>query len=453
MLRRLVFLTVLAALVSISCGSDSGGSKRPSKLDAISNIIVIFQENWSFDGLFPFYPEANNITKAGDAVRQVDKNGRAYTVLPQPFNTSARPPGPDLRFPANLPVQPFDAPKYVPPEDRTGDLIHRFYQNQYQINGGKMDKFIAWSDAGGLVMSYYNAQDMPVGTLAQEYTMLDNFFQAAFGGSFLNHIYLVCACTPVWPNAPESMLAQLGPDGIMTRDGAVTPDGYAVNTVQPASRPFDPGTPDLAMRLPPQTKPTIGDRLTDKGIDWAWYAGGWNDAAAGRAARSFQYHHQPFNYFTNYGEGKPGRSHLKDEADFIAALQNGTLPPVAFVKPAGDDNEHPGDTSLARGQQHVADLVKAVQGSRYWHNSVIIIAYDEYGGRWDHVAPPIIDRWGPGPRVPAMVISPFAKKKHVDHTQYDTTSILALIETRWRLQPLTTRDANAANLLNALDLR
>ena len=90
------------------------------------------------------------------------------------------------------------------PNQLTGDLVHRYYQEQYQIDGGKMDKFVAWSDAAGLVMSYYDASDMPEGKLAQQFTMLDNFFHAAFGGSFLNHQFLICACAPRWTDAPPS---------------------------------------------------------------------------------------------------------------------------------------------------------------------------------------------------------------------------------------------------------
>ena len=99
----------------------------------------------------------------------------------------------------------------------------------------------------------------------------------------------------------------------------------------------------------------------------------------------------------------------------------------------------------------MADLVNAVQNSPYWNDTAIIITYDEHGGRWDHVAPPVIDRWGPGSRVPTIVISPFAKKGFVDHTQYDTTAILKLIEERWSLQPLADRDAESGDMTTAFD--
>jgi acid phosphatase len=411
-------------------------------LDKINHLIVIFQENWSFDGLYGKFPGANGLSMAGSTVLQVDKTGKPYETLPLR----------DRRFPADLPVAPFDLAQFIPPDQKTADLIHRFYQEQYQIDDGKMDKFIAWSDAGGLVMSYYDATGLPEGKLAQQYTLCDNFFHAAFGGSFLNHQWLIAASTPVFPNAPASLVAKLDANGIMTRDGDVTPDGYVVNTAYSVNTPH-PASTSKSQLVPAQTAPTIGDRLSEKGLSWAWYAGGWNKAVAGHPESGFNFHHQPFVYYANYGDGTPGRAaHLKDEEDFLAALSGNALPAVSFIKPLGPNNEHPGVADLLRGQQHVADLVSAVQNSPYWADTAIIVTYDENGGRWDHVPPPIGDRWGPGTRVPAIIISPFAKKGYVDHTQYDTTSILKFIETRWELPPLGSRDAAANNLVNSFDL-
>jgi phospholipase C len=145
--------------------------------------------------------------------------------------------------------------------------------------------------------------------------------------------------------------------------------------------------------MPLLTNPTIGDRLSEKEISWAWYSGGWNDAVAGHPDPLFQFHHQPFNYFAPSAEGAAVRAeHLKDIEDLLAALRTGNPPAVAFVKPIGADNEHPGYADLLRGQQYVATLVKAVQDSSVWKDSVIIITYDEGGGRWDHVPPPVSGR-------------------------------------------------------------
>jgi phospholipase C len=425
---------------------------QPAGLEKIQHVIVIYQENWSFDGLYGKFPNADGIANAGERIRQLKKDGIPYAALPQSLDTSKNPPIADRRFPTSLPVAPYDAALYVPPDQKTGDIVNRAFQEERQINGGKMDGFVAWSENGGLAMSYYDATDLPVGRLAQQYTLADRFFHSAFDGSLFNHFWLICAGTPAWPNAPANLVIQLDSQGVVRKHGSVTPDGYVVHTVYSANQPYPASIKDPAQLMPPLTMPTIGDRLSEKGISWAWYSGGWNDAVTGRPDALFQFHHQPFNYFARYAEGTAARTeHLKDIEDFLAALRTGNLPAVTFVKPIGADNEHPGYTDLLRGQQYVANLVKAVQDSAVWTDSVIIITYDEAGGRWDHVPPPRTDRWGPGVRVPAIIISPYVKRRFVDHTTYETVSILRFIETRWNLAPLSSRDAAANNLLNAFD--
>ena len=446
-------LLALATTFLLLCPlSAAWGADRKNPIEQIEHLIVIYQENWSFDGLFGRFPGANGLDRAGASVRQVDKAGKPLDRLPQPLDTAKKPAVPDTRFPADLPVAPYDLTRFIAPGDSTGDLVHRFYQNQYQINGGKNDKFVAWSDNGGLVMSYFDATDMPLGQLAREYTLADNFFQAAFGGSFLNHFWLVCACTPIWPDPPADKVVTLDTNGVLVKDNAVTPDGYAVNTAYSVHQPHPASERDARKLLPPQTMPTIGDRLTQKGISWAWYSGGWDAALAGRPDPTFQFHHQPFAYFAAYGDATRARQeHLRDEKRFLSDLRAGTLPTVVFIKPLGVDNEHPGYANSLRGQQHVADLAKAVRESRYWPHTAIVVTYDENGGRWDHVAPPMADRWGPGTRIPAVIISPHARKGFIDHTSYDTTSILRFIERRWGIAPLGTRDAAANDLTNAFD--
>jgi len=423
-----------------------------SGLSKINHVVVLYQENWSFDSLYGEFPGANGIDEDGPAVTQLDTQNQPYATLPQPKDTNLKPVAADTRFPANLPVRPFDIDQYVAPDKRIGDLTQRFYQEQAQIDGGTMDKFVAGGDNGGLTLGYYNATILPEGQLAKQYTLADNFFHAAFGSSLHNHFWLIAAATPQWPTAPAGMVAQVDSNGALIKDGTVTPDGYLVNTAFPATGPHPATITDTAQLVPPLTMPTIGDRLDEKGISWGWFSGGWNDAIAGHPDPLFEFNHQPFAYFAKYAVGTPGQAaHLHDEQDFLRALSANSLPAVAFIKPLGADDEHPGYASLVRGQQHVADLVKAVQQSPYWADTAIIVTYDENGGFWDHVAPPTGDRWGPGTRVPAIIISPYAKKGFVDHTQYDTTSILKFIETRWGLAPLGPRDAAANDLINAFD--
>jgi phospholipase C len=417
-------------------------------LDKIQHIIVIYLENHSFDNLYGLFPGANGIAQAStEQIQQIDLNGKVYATLPLVMNYQKI----DPRFPNNLPNHPFEINRYMAADEKTGDLTHRFYQHQAQINAGKMNRFAAISNAGGLTMGYYRGDKLPLWHYAQRFVLADHFFQAAFGGSFLNHFWLVCACTPYYENAPDALKATLNEKGELIKDGALTPDGYAVNTMYSRQQPYDPKETEQEKRLPAQTQLTIGERLSEKNIAWAWYAGGWNNAIAGKADASFQFHHQPFVYFQRYAEGSEARfQHLKDEADFMKAIADGSLPAVSFYKPIGLLNEHPGYTDLLSGEQHIADILNRIEHSTLWKNSVVIVTYDEFGGYWDHLPPPVVDRWGPGSRVPTLIISPFAKRSYVDHTPYDTTSILKFIETRFGLAPLTERDSKANDLTNSL---
>jgi acid phosphatase len=465
--------------------------------DDIQHWIVIYQENWSFDSLYGLFPGANGLRDAAatnpNSLTQVDRlSGKpirdtgplfhpAYKSDPDPM---LNPPSPlindpvtgqlvpDPRVPPGVDtLHPYNLSKYLTPDMNTGDLVHRFYQEQSQIDGGKMDQFVTWSDNPGLVMSYFDASNLPEGNLARQYTMADNFYHSAFGGSFLNHQFLVSAAAPVYPDAPVGLKPildangrlMLDQNGKIIKDGNVTPDDYAVNTIfsrnlvpdfvtDPFSTSLLPSIND-SDPTQPNYQPTIGDRLSEKGVSWKWYAGGWNDALAGHADPLFQWHHQAFAYYDNYGPDTAGRAaHLQDEKNFFDDLKANRLPAVSFIKPLGPDNEHPGYADLVKGQQHVADLVAAVQNSPEWAHTAIVITYDENGGRWDHAAPPSGDRWGPGSRVPAIVISPFAKHGFIDHTQYETDSILKTLEQVYGIKPLAAHDAHAHSLVNAFDL-
>jgi phospholipase C len=448
---------------------DAAGDGGTS-LASIQQFVVIYLENHSFDNLYGEFPGADGITAldaAAPNVAQVDEAGVPFATLPMPTLADG---GPDPRFPpSGMKNAPFAIEDYIPADAAPPDLHHIFFTEQNQINAGAMNKFALWSDARGFSMGHYHTTNLPLADVAKGYTLCDAFFHAAFGGSFLNHHWLIAARTPEAPAGVDAGIddpskltfgAGEGPYEFDTADQK----WYAVNTAFSGNAPhpyFAVTTP----LVPDQTSPTIGDRLTDKSIDWAWYAGGWDDAMAYSAdggvpdggvtpiLEKFQYHHQPFVYYAKYAEGQPGRAHLKDEKQFLAAAQAGTLPPVSFVKPVGVSNEHPGYTDILEGEVHVAALIDAVKKSPQWPTTAIIVTYDEHGGFWDHVTPPKTDKWGPGSRVPAIVISPLAKKGFVDHTVYDTTSILATIEKRFALAPLTARDTAAKDMSAAFDFK
>jgi len=444
-IRMTAFLAALATLLPATCLAENG-------LDRVEHIVVIYLENRSFDSLFGLFPGANGLTSARNAPAQVDEYGRPYKTLPGIMDADHEPAALDKRFPTDMPNSPFDIARYAKPGEKHPDLTHRFFIHQMQIDGGRNDRFAQLSAAGGLTMGYYDMSGTALWNYAKEFTLADNFFQGAFGGSFLNHQWLICACTPVFKDAPAE-LRQWKSDsatGKPISDPSVTKDGYAVGTVQPNFPPFNTARPDN--RLPAQYQVTIGDRLSEKGVSWAWYAGGWDDAVAGRKTEDkFQYHHQPFVFYANYAPDTQARvEHLKDKSKLLADLK-GDFPQVAFFKPVGSKNQHPGYSSVLAADREVKEVVEAIRSSAIWSSTAIIITYDEYGGLWDHVAPPEIDRWGPGTRIPAIIVSPFAKKGYVDHTVYDTTSILKLIENRFGLAPLTDRDAKANGLDGVFD--
>ena len=410
-------------------------------IEQIGHIVVIFMENHSFDNLYGSFPGVEGLASPTAIVPQIDDaTGLPYPTLPQVSGSNV---------PADLPNRPFDITPYVPENEKTIDMVHRFYQEQQQINAGKMDRYATVSDGRGFVVGYYPTSTLPVAQLAlanpTETTICDHFFHAAFGGSFLNHQWMIAAATPVFPNAPASVVVTLDGTGQLVSDGAVTPDGYVVNVMDPTASPHGAGA-DPATLVPPQLAPTIGDKLSAAGVDWGWYSGGWDNALGGDFSDSFTIGHQPFAYYANYADGTAARAaHLKDEDRFVAEVTAGTLPPVAFLKPVGAENEHPGVSELTAGQSYAVGMLEKLMASPFWKDTVVILTYDENGGFWDHVPPPVADRWGPGTRVPALVFSPFARGG-VDSTVYDTTAILKLIETRWNLAPLGTRDAAQADL-------
>jgi acid phosphatase len=481
MKHGLVLASALALAPMFATGAPAAA------LSDVETIVVIYAENRSFDNLYGFFPGANGLANLKPAdYQQVDRDGSVLKELPPVWGSVTKTVPQDKT--AHMPNAPFaiDDPNglNVPFEVATKDLWHKFYQNQMQIDGGKNDRFAAWADAGGLVMGHYAHAKLPLWDVAREFVLADNFFMGAFGGSFFNHFWLVCACTPTYPNAADSpakgLIAAVEDDGIALKpspespksaldgipkfisDGTLTPDFFAINTMQPPYQPSrnppvqggDPALADPAQpsTLPPQTERHIGDLLSEKNIGWAWYAGAMQAALNGKNAEpapNYQFHHNPLNYFKDMAPGTPARAeHLRDGGlagdAFIAATDSGKLPAVTFYKPQGNLNEHPGYADVLSGDEHIATLIAHLRKSPQWAHMVVVVTYDENGGFWDHVAPPKADRWGPGTRIPTLVVSPFAKKGIVDHTVYDTTSILRLITKRFGLPTLpglAARDA------------
>ena len=542
-LRIAALLALCSITVWPSAASADDGSNR---LGAINHIVVVYEENHSFDNLYGGWEGVNGRANAPAAQTvQITQGGVPYTCLLQnDVNLTSPPLSADCTdtttgttFTTHFTNNPFGIEAYLPasamtcpqpgvfapngllpsasnlPGGCTRDIVHRFYQEQYQLNNGGQNRYVTGSDAVGLAMGYYDTTALPIYTYLHSpshphYAIADDFFQSAFGGSFLNHQWLVAAASPTWPAAPATQHSIIDTNGMPNnypnyplyhattpiRDGALTQvcpstvanracGDYAVNTIQPTYQP----TSSNPVKLPPQSGTTIGDELSAAGVSWAWYSGGWSNAdgdvgAAGWTNgtgttcadpnstpnpafpycpnKVFQFHHQPFNYYASFAPGTPGRAHLQDEVAFNTLVGNSAktcqLNSVSFIKPIGLENEHPGYTSESRGSDHLVQLLQSIDASACRKDTMVVVTYDEFGGQWDHAVPPgqggvagPHDLWGPGTRIPALVVAPQLLGTFVvDHTQYDTTSILATIEHRFGVAPLSSRDAAVNDLGN-----
>lgn len=516
-----IFLLGVSSNVHATGGNDADAVTQQLK-NNIDTIVVIYTENRAFDNLYGKFPGADgveNALKDPSLYLQVDRNGSVLPELPTVWSLAGHksPVGGDWKWIKGLPNKPFEitAEKLGVQDPLTAvgpDLVHRFYNHQVQINGGRNNKFAAYSNAGGLPMGYYDGSSMRMWKLAQQYTLSDQFFQGTYGSSFQNHQYLVCLCTPQWvedANFPKEQISVLdktitAETGIPTlaltnpgtsalnsppkyvSDGNISPkiDGkyYAVNTSRPSFQPSGtpPPTKDKnsvqwllaqadgdpksktrgkTVPLPPLTETTIGDRLSEEGVTWKWYSGGWNLALANYSTiwekpYLFQPQHQPFNYYNRFtpetAQGKKERAeHLQDYENLLSDAKAGNLPQVVFYKPAGIFNQHAYQGTIRDGDEHIANVIEKLQASPQWEKMAIIVTFDESGGWFDHVKPPKGDYWGPGNRVATIIISPHAKKGYVDHTAYDPGSIHQFISRRFGNEMLPNVRKQFGDLTNA----
>ncbi|WP_440855922.1 phospholipase C [Salinisphaera sp. RV14] len=464
--------------------------------DNIDHIIVIYQENRSFDHYFGTYqnPKGGAVANLLNAEGKLDsrftglqKNpaGMAYQYLPVPDDI------PGFQG-AQLTNQPFHMAPYVPATHNVPwDPEHHFYRMYAEVDGGRMDQFVALalsrhhkpfdhmasghidatrltfkeSKPSGAVLGFYQREDIPdYHKLADNYVLFDHFFQAMSGGSTGNALYLAAGRSAHWKEVPTKYQGSLRPPFF---DLPYDENGVLINDLPPVLGPTEVSPGKLKIAPPPeeQTYANIGDRLNDANVSWAWYNDGWNAVknwamkrADGKGDGSmivdslytYEPHHNPFQYYPSWFDNvRAGR--MRDTEDFFADVKKGELPGVSFLKATAENDEHPADSAPQWGMNWVMNLLRAVGDSPLWDKTAVVITYDEGGGLWDHMAPPRPDAYGCGTRIPALVVSPYAKPGHVDHHVADTTSVLAFIETRFKLDAMSSRDANAYNLMHAFD--
>ncbi|HET7010207.1 MAG TPA: alkaline phosphatase family protein [Anaerolineales bacterium] len=383
-MKRLRALAVFVVPVLLGLSPAPPAQVEPAT--PIRHLIVVMQENHTFDNYFGTFPGADGIPPG--TCMPVDPNDPLNSECVEPF---------PIR---DLPVQ---------------DLDHSRRTFELQYNDGAMDGFIFALDErnqdGRLAMGYYDDQELAYyWNLAEEYVLFDRFFSSAGAGSFLNHVFWVTA----------------GPGN--GRDKP-TPEGMG-------------------------DYPTIFDRLQAAGISWKFYIDNYEpgldhrDLVEGRP-RPAQVEWVPLLSMPRYLEDPELYSRIVDLDEYFEDLRAGTLPAVSYVKFIGASEHPPG--GLQAGQQATRAMIQALMQSDSWESSAFLLTYDDWGGWYDHVAPPQVDEEGYGFRVPALLVSPYARQGFIDHTTLDYTSILRFIEDNWSLEPLTARDAFANSIAGGLD--
>jgi phospholipase C len=296
-----------------------------------------------------------------------------------------------------VPIKPGGRPVIAPFHftfELSHDIDHTWKAAHAAMDGGKMDGWIA-AERTRDTMGYYDRTDIPnYWAYADHFTLCDNFFSSLAGPSLPNHLYTIAAQSDKVINNREP-----------------PPGGFKF--------------------------PTIADLLGSSNLPWKYYMGSplpkkfgpWN----------------PLPGFKTFRNNQDLMSHLVSNIEYFRDLCDGTLPSVAWVVPNQQESEHP-IANIQLGMWYVTTFVNALMKSPYWNNTVLVITWDDYGGFYDHVPPPQVDYYGYGPRVPALVISPYGVTGFIDKTQYDFTSVLRFIEDRFSLQPLTLRDSETNSL-------
>jgi phospholipase C len=239
--------------------------------------------------------------------------------------------------------------------------------------------------------------------------LFDHFFSSDHGGSFANHMF--------WVSGQQG-------------GSRVTGEGYH----------------DI---------PTIFDSLQERGISWKFYVQNYDPEINYRTAhlisgnRASQVIWVPILNMARFLDDPELSSHIVDLNEYFTDLENGTLPAVAYIAPAGASEHPPG--SIRSGQKFVKSLMQALMRSTSWESSAFLVTYDDWGGWYDHVLPPQVDEHGYGMRVPAFMVSAYAKRGHIDSTVLDFTSIMKFVEENWNIEPLAERDGNANSFVSAFD--
>ncbi|WP_328328630.1 alkaline phosphatase family protein [Kribbella sp. NBC_00382] len=502
-------MTLVAVAGPAWAGDDAwwhhggGGDHHPKPVATstpIKHLVVIFDENNSFDHYFGTYPNAANTdgTKFQAARHTPRVNGLTPALLKQNPNQ-------------------YNPKRLTHEQALTCDQNHGYGAEQKAYNGGKADKFVEFTETDkctgqpilfgepGLVMDYYDGNTVTgLWNYAQHYAMSDNSYSSVYGPSSPGAINLISGQThgiyavdPITGHNVTDAYTSVSPDA----NGI----GTMINDPDPAFDDCSDNNHTSKNALGVMTGTNIGDLLNKQGTTWGWFQGGFRPTSTangysvcgathqnvgGNTVVDYSPHHAPFQYYKSTSNPKhlPPTSvakightdqanHQYDLTDFSAAAKAGNLPAVSFLKAGEYQDGHAGYSDPLDEQHFLVNTINEVQKSKDWASTAIVVAYDDSDGWYDHVTPPLrngsadpandqaalcgkkpaaggyADRCGFGPRQPLLVISPFSKTNYVDHNRTDQTSVLKFIEDNWRTGTIgdASYDAQARSLTGMLD--
>jgi phospholipase C len=451
------FATLVAALSAPVFGQKTGATTP------IKHVVVIFDENNSFDHYFGTYPNAAN--PPGEP---------QFTPLPNTPTVNGLTPGLIANNPNS--TKPFRL-------DRSQALLcdndNHYTDEQNAYHGGLVDKFPESTNGAGCPvgsnMGYYDGNTVAaLWNYAQHFAISDRFFDTEFGTTVMGHLNLISGQTH--QTSVNSIPGKVANGSVIANLNAGFDDCGGTGTIKMTSK-------------------NVGDLLTAAGVTWGWFYDsfariGSNPDGTAICNPNYNNHYDPFMYYASMSNphhlppssvdmiGQTDQAnHQYDLTDFWNAAVYGALPAVSFLKFESAHTGHPADGTVLSEQRYLVDTINALQRLPEWNTMAIMMTYDDSDGWYDHVMPPIVsqsndpandsllgstglcgtaaagaylDRCGYGTRLPFLVISPFAKQNFVDSTTNDTTSILRFIEDNWNLGRLGDQsfDALAGSIMN-----
>ena len=504
----LVVVNSLSSSAAPSSAAASQAVRDHSKVTAspIKHLVVIFDENISYDHYFGTYPKAANTD--GTKFTPSPRTPRNDNLITSKLLTH----NPNLYSPSRL----------TPAQAMTCDQNHAYGPEQKAYNGGAMDKFVqnvsVDSCSGeygtpGLAMDYYDGNTVTgLWNYAQQFALSDASFGSNFGPSTPGALNLISGQTHGFKEVDSVTGKQVPTPGTYT---IVSPDAKGVGTVindpDPAFDDCSDKNHTSANTLAAATGKNIGDLLNARGVTWGWFQGGFapttpagssskyaicgatHTNVGGASVVDYSPHHSPFQYYASTSNphhlppssvakiGKTDQAnHQYDLTDFNRSITAGSLPAVSFLKAPEYQDGHAGYSDPIDEQHFLVSEINALQKSADWKNTAVVVAYDDSDGWYDHVAAKITnsshdstndaaicttskapvaggyaDRCGAGPRMPLLVISPYSKTNYISHKVTTQASITKFIEDNWCTGRIgdASFDATAGSLSDLFNFR